>query len=338
MKITTVEKYGENGYKLYRIPCIVCTGKGTLLTCYEARHGSDWGVLDVILRRKSVGADEWSERICVADSLGRSTMNNPVLFTDGDTIHMLHCKNYRYLYYTKSTDDGLTWTKAREITDVPEALLDKYNWTVCAVGPGHGLTTSGGRLIAPMWFARNTNDINTHGPNAITTIYSDDHGETWHCGEIIYSTEEFVNPNESTLAELSDGRIMMNCRHVTKNNMRAVLISEDGRGGWSDVYFDENLPDPICQGSLAQADDGILFTNCAATMAEGRTHTTVRHSSDDGKTWDKAYEVARYGGYSDVCYDPVSKTVCAFAESGRVRENDAFSFDLVVTEFSWDEV
>ena len=117
-----------------------------------------------------------------------------------------------------------------------------------------------------------------------------------------------------------------------------MLISENGSSGWSDVYFDENLPDPICQGSLAQTDDGILFINCAATMAEGRVHTTVRHSSDDGKTWDKSFEVAKSGGYSDVCYDPVSKTVCAFAESGRARENDAFSFDLVATEFSWDEV
>ena len=73
-------------------------------------------------------------------------------------------------------------------------------------------------------------------------------------------------------------------------------------------------------------------------MQEGRVHTTVRHSSDDGKTWDKAFEVAPRGGYSDVCYDPASKTVCAFAESGRADEKNTFSFDLVATEFTWDEV
>ncbi len=338
VKTTTFEKYGQNGYNCYRIPCIVCSEKGTLIACCEARHGNDWGVTDITLRRKRVGDDTWSERITVADSRGRHVMNNPVMIADGDILHMIYCENYRRVFYTKSLDDGITWESAREITDVPEKLLGEYNWILVATGPGHGLKMSNGRLILPLWLAKNMGDTNKHFPTVIVSMFSDDRGESWKCGEIVYSTENFVNPNESTIAELSSGRLMINCRHNTNNDMRAVLYSDNMGQSWYGLHFDENLPDPICQGSLAQSDDGILFINCNAKNSEGRINTTVRHSSDDGKSWDKAFVVAKKGGYSDVCYCKNEKTVAALFEGGRNTDGDMWSFDLVVTEFSWDEV
>lgn len=339
MRITKVEEYGKKGYSLYRIPGVVCTEKGTALAYCEARHGTDWGVTDITLRRKEVCSESWSERIMIADSKGRCVMNNPVAFVDGDTVRMIFCRNYRELYYTESHDDGKTWEKARDITFVPEKLLDSYNWTVVAAGPGHGLVTSKGRLIATLWLASNKHDINAHWPSVVTTVYSDDHGKTWECGEIVRGIPDvFVNPSESSLAELSDGSIMMNCRHATGNDMRAVFYSPDGLGCWSDVTFDPTLPDPACMGSLAQCDRGILFTNCSAPSSKGRVHTTVKLSTDDGKSWSFLVEIAEKGGYSDVYYNKVTKEICVFAESGRNNEGDTFSFDLEFTEFTFDEI
>src|SRR5438045_1875016 len=45
------------GYQTYRIPGIVLTKKGTLLAYCEARKSakSDWGTIDVLLRRSTDG-------------------------------------------------------------------------------------------------------------------------------------------------------------------------------------------------------------------------------------------------------------------------------------------
>ena len=50
-----------DGYKLYHIPGIVVTAKGTVLAWCEARKkGSDWDAIDVLLRRSSDEGKTWS--------------------------------------------------------------------------------------------------------------------------------------------------------------------------------------------------------------------------------------------------------------------------------------
>ncbi len=53
---------GEGGYKLFRIPGLVVTAKGTLLAYAEARKDdrTDWGRTDVVLRRSTDGGKSWS--------------------------------------------------------------------------------------------------------------------------------------------------------------------------------------------------------------------------------------------------------------------------------------
>src|SRR5260370_1798299 len=53
---------GEGGYKLYRIPGIVVTRKGTILVYCEARRhsGCYWDTIDILLRRGTDGAQTFS--------------------------------------------------------------------------------------------------------------------------------------------------------------------------------------------------------------------------------------------------------------------------------------
>jgi len=306
-----IERAGENGYEFYRIPGIVATEKGTLLTCYEARHGGDWAVIDLYVRRSADFGATWEERRLLFSGRHVNTTNNPVMIADEDRIHLLCLENYKRLFHLVSADDGRTWSEPVEITDVLESGRPVWPWTCAAVGPGHGARLNGGRLIATVWLASNPAQITAHGPTKVTTIYSDDRGQTWRLGEI-FSPAGTVSPNEACIAQLSDGRVLMNIRtarapgeEYTAPHYRSVVVSADGSGGWQD-YPGEALPDPVCCGGMCSYPGGLLFTNCNSFSC--RAHHTLRRSVDDGRTWPESLEYEPLAGYSDCCYNPVSKT------------------------------
>ena len=82
-------------------------------------------------------------------------------------------------------------------------------------------------MLAPVWLSLGTAG-NGHHPSVTATIYSDDHGATWHRGDIAVPVmPEFPDPNEASIAELADGSVMLNVRTEAKENRRGVLTSRD---------------------------------------------------------------------------------------------------------------
>jgi sialidase-1 len=314
-------KAGEGGYKIYHIPGIVVTAKGTVLAWCEARQkGGDWDQIEVLLRRSTDEGKTWSEPRKITDVPGPKTKNpfslvmknvdphdvtynNPVLIADRDgTVHMLFCLEYMRSFYQRSTDDGLTWSTPVEITSVFEKFRTAYDWKVLATGPDHGIQLKNGRLIVPVWLSTGTGG-NAHRPSVTATIYSDDQGKTWQAGDIaVPCTEEWINPNETVAIELADGRVMLNVRSESKAHRRIVTTSRDGATAWSTPKFDDALLEPICMGSIIRyslASDGgknrILFSNPDnLTRADGkeepgknrdRKNVSVKLSYDEAQTW-----------------------------------------------------
>ena len=118
------------------------------------------------------------------------------------------------------------WLTAVEITPAVAEFRKVYDWKVIATGPGHGIHLrhgeSSGRLVVPVWYSTGTGG-HAHRPSIVSTIYSDDHGKTWVCGEVaVPNTSNWVNPNESTVVELADGSVLLNSRNESKPN-RPVL-------------------------------------------------------------------------------------------------------------------
>ncbi|MBQ9152040.1 MAG: exo-alpha-sialidase [Clostridia bacterium] len=286
-------------YLLYRIPGLVEAPNGDLLAYCECRTGGDWSAIDVCMRRSADGGKTWSERVLLASGQGRMTTNNPVMIVDGERIHLLYCQSYKRLYHRVSDDNGYTWSAPVELTEQVEDSTDFF-WSCLAPGPGHGIRTSGGRLIVPIWFACNRLDIYAHAPSVVCILFSDDGGKTWRVSKPL-TGEGIPDPNESTLAELPDGRLLMNIRNVNGSMLRAVAISEDGGESFSPMTLDPSLPDPICEGSLCRAGDGLLFVNCNSQIKEERDRLTVRYRIGENAPWD-SLEICATGGYSDVCY------------------------------------
>lgn len=333
MKQVYLEKYGVGGYKLYRVPSIVCTQKGTLIVCYECRYGGDWSAMDLVIRRSTDEGASWSERHLIVSGHEIDVIHNGILFADADKVHLVYHRNYREAWYVFSKDEGVNWSEPVNISQAYESLRSQYRWTVAAAGPGHGLVTSTGRMIVPVWLAANRANICDHHPSVVTTLYSDDHGKTWQCGDVIQARSDFVDPNESVIAELSDGSYMLNSRHETGGGLRKVGFSPDGIADWQGFFFDAQLPDPVCCAGMTQGDGKLWFVNCACDCSDSvhaRDHLSLRRSDDDGKTWTKPFELDARGGYSDVFYSSEKKMLYVVAETGRAHEEDMWTFGLSV--------
>ena len=280
-------------YAVCRIPGMIRTRNNTLLAYYECRDDerSDWGDISVKIMRSTDLGGSFEEILTLTDA--KNTLNNPVMIADGDTIHLLFCKNYKRVYHAISLDDGKSFSKPRDVTDSFRGV--PFDFTVAAVGPGHGIAHRG-RLLIPVWFAYNPENERAHFPSFIATFYSEDGGESWHVGELI-GKDVLINPSECALASLDDGRVMISIRNENAERMRAIAFSDTGIGGWSQPYFEKNLADPVCQGSMDTRGGAVYHINCAAK--DGRNMLTVKRSSDAFATVESIL-VDELGGYSDL--------------------------------------
>lgn len=322
LNTSLLETSGENGYWEYRIPGVIVTDKGNIIVYYEARHGGDNGIIDIMMKKSCDGGLTWSDRKIIFSGEDKYTSNNPVMIPDGDKIHFICMRDYTYCFYRTSTDEGETWSDAEDITyafDLHEHR-GRIPRTVIAAGPGHGIRLHWGRLVFPVWIAYNPGDVHSHKPSVASTVTSNDGGKTWKLGEIL-NPYYVLNPNESCICELPTGEVIINMRNETNIKYRCTAKSINGSWRWSKPEYNADLPDPICAGGMCSYDDKVLFTNCDSK--NGRVNLTLKRSSDFGKTWPEALAYEKDGGYSDVNYDPVRKQAVIFYESepaGGVRQ------------------
>ena len=322
---------GKDGYKTFRIPAIVTSTKGTILAFAEGRKNgaSDTGDIDLVLKRSEDNGKTWSA-LSVVWNDNENVCGNPAPVVDQSTgtIYLLSTwnlgsdhesdiikqtsKDTRRVFVLSSVDEGQTWSAPKEITQ----SVKLPNWTWYATGPCHGIQSvkglTAGRLIIPCdHIEAVTNKYFSH------SIYSDDHGKSWMLGG---STPQ-DQVNECTIAELSDGKLMLNMRNYDRSQKaRKISLSNDGGITWGNIYSDKTLPEPICQGSLLQVYSNgkgksrLLFLNPADESK--RQNLTLRLSFDEGSTWTKTKVLyAGPSAYSDLTWLP-NRNIGCFYEAG----------------------
>ncbi|UBM59174.1 glycoside hydrolase [Marinilongibacter aquaticus] len=338
MAQTPVYISGAEGYAVYRIPAIVSTGSQLLAFAEGRVHGSaDFGDIDIVLKRSADNGKTWSALEVVCDFEDMQAGNPaPVMdftdpkYPDGRLFLFYNTgndhegeirkgKGLREVWYKTSVDFGKTWSEAENIStqvhkiNQPEANPDYNNpadWRHYANTPGHALQISEGPYKGRVFVAANHSqgDPQAHFADyRAHAFYTDDHGKSFHLTENV----DVQGSNESTAAELSNGRVMMNSRNQKGDvRKRIVSIGENGGQRWISSRFDAQLPDPVCEGSLlniGERNGQKILAFCNAADSLNRDKLTLRISFDEGKTWPKAMLVDasgkdenNYTAYSDI--------------------------------------
>lgn len=300
---------GKEGYAFYRIPTLIITNNGSVLAFAEGRLKSiaDDGIVDIVTKISKDNGKHWSKLYTIAgNKTDRCCNETPFYLPTTNKVFLSYCEDKGVglkdkIFIINSSNDGLTWTKPKNIT----SSVKPDNFRYYALGPCHGIikikNPHKGRIILPCNHTSVENKIYSH------VIYSDDDGSSWKLGGSID-----ILSDESTVAELSNGDLMLNMRNAYANpkKYRIVSISKDGGESWGKCEYDTNLPEPICEASLlsyglTSTGSGILlFSN--PNNQNGRIYNTLQLSLDDGKSWIAKYSYTGndYGGYSDIAKYP----------------------------------
>jgi len=293
--VTLFEK-GDNGIAQFRIPSMITTRKGTVISVCDGRvdHLGDVpNNIDLVMRKLEQGSKVWTPLKRIVNFASKHGAADPSLIQDRETgrIFLFYgfCpgrnnitegpnreRRHLMVQYVYSDDEGETWSYPIHI----DYALREDNWQSIWSAPGRGVQLKNGRLIVPCTINKDTKVM------ATILVYSDDHGETWDKIEVAEKI------NEAQMVELTTGDCMINARNqMDFRYCRAVTVSSDYGKTWSDPVGDRNLPDPNCQGSIIQnifqigkyKKDLLILSN--NDSEEGRRNITIRLSDDNGKTW-----------------------------------------------------
>ncbi len=335
----TIFKSGADGYASYRIPAIVKDKNGHLLAFAEGRvdHAGDYGNVDIVYKISPDNGKTWGPLKVAADYDKLQAGNAaPVvdlldkrypkgrifLFYNTGNNHEGEVRKgngLREAWYITSTDGALTWSEPVNITTQvhrpkQSAINPAYNfeedWRAYANTPGHAMQFESGVYKGRLYIPANHSEgiPKAAGKDYFAhAYYSDDHGMTFKLANKV----SFEGGNETMAAQVSDKEVYMNTRNQQGNvKARIVSYSKDGGNSWDTTFYDQNLPDPVNQGSTLSWRQGNRFVLavCNAADVNSRDKLTLRLSNNKGKSWyfEKKIAVAPdgykgdYSAYSDL--------------------------------------
>ncbi|KAM6447735.1 sialidase-3 isoform 2-T3 [Liasis olivaceus] len=163
-------------------------------------------------------------------------------------------RNAARLGYIASQDGGHTWSPMTDLTE--QVIGDEVRkWATFAVGPGHGVQLSSGRLVIPAYAYYIHNLLFGYSftwwikPHCLS-FYSDDGGQTWARSGLLKALET----SECQMAEVTcqDNRKVLYCNARSLHKFRAEAHSADNSHEFANHSFCKELCELPhgCQGSV----------------------------------------------------------------------------------------
>ena len=305
---------GDNGSVAYRIPAMVVLPNGNIVTAIDRRWNSEADLanrIDIIARISEDGGYTWSEEYTIAEASDADNGRGDcalVVAANGDIIAAFVGGNSLWnsteadpisSFISRSTDGGKTWTP---IAEGGEGDITSQIWgskcegddirrqgTAAFFGSGRGLCLSrqtgenaskNGRIMF-------VTGVRYEGSLYNYTVYSDDNGHTWKVSELAFSKGD-----ESKVAELNDGTILMSVRN--SNGCRGYAKSTDGgetwteQGTWSDLNVNACNGDILEYTAIADGYDKNRTLHSLPTNdgSKQRAKISMYLSYDEGQTWE----------------------------------------------------
>lgn len=254
-------------------------------------------------------------------------------------------KNRARLCYVTSTDYGLSWSEA---TDLTKSVIGKSirNWATFAVGPGHGIQMNSGRLIIPAYvFYIHHKCFCFPLPCSVKphafTVYSDDCGKTWHVGAIMQ-----MKSCECEMAEVLDHEgqsfLYCNARNISSRHGRRVeAVSNDDGTDFVQAHLAQQLVEQPhgCQGSVVafkvpkhlseMSKDGtwLLYTHPTNKKRRRDLGVYLNRSPLHESQWEKPWRLHEGpSGYSDLAYCEDKDSFACLMECGDTSELEQIAF------------
>jgi sialidase-1 len=315
---------GGNGSSNYRIPSLVEAPDGSLLAFIEGRPSSAdpgaAGIINISLKRSIDQGRTWLPvQVLHQDSLYDYSDPRPVVDKTTGTIYVFYtqwedlcaqngdCVNPgdpNYLLYRSSTDNGVTWSNAVNIS----AQVKDPTWRSINAGPGQGIqlqwqTAAQGehnnRLIIPT-IVRASNSL-----FYVVTVFSDDSGATWQKG----SFTPISGPTEADMVELIDGKLLLTSRNDgSAPGTRYNFLSEDGGVTWMQTTHDLNLSKVdigITRHTAVRSGDSenriLVSAPIGTSSGPDRNNLGIWSSTDEGVSFGTPHQIVYgFSAYSDI--------------------------------------
>ncbi len=335
---------GDGNYHSCRIPSILAVpGTGVVIAIVEGRPDSNFdrsGNFNLLMRRSTDSGLTWSVATTLAGA-GLRGWTNPTLVHDRTTGRLTCFMLRRQLgedyatdpdvYIATSEDNGATWTSPVARPDLNREMGNDF------IGPGNGIQRADGTLVVP---ARGRLIIKAPGGDWAR------HGLPQGLAGGPYG--------EGTVAERSDGRLILNYRALdaeiknggTYPHTRRIAIGNPGNWQmFGQEYWRDQIIDPGSHAAqISHSINGrrhLLHLNSATREIDNRYVMTLRASADNGETWSWQRPLSasirdggdplasegnlagnlREGGYSALT-STGSGIVLALVEARRVQKNN----------------
>ena len=243
------------------------------------------------------------------NQLTYDTVTGTVILTVGNiTNHLNSCGNgpgntesLDGLLQLVSKDVGATWSRATPVNAARSPT------TCLAPTTGHGVVMNA--ETTPVRFRGRVLMAAVHNAyHGDVIVFSDDHGKSYNSSGTSLHHQGLDEVSISQLPNGSLAAIIRNCMPGTPNCQmmqqqqqqqqqqqlggggggRHFLwtTSQDGGVSWSAPRPHQDLPTPVCQGSLTRHGDTLLFAGPYSTVS--RTNLTVLASDDNGASFPRS--------------------------------------------------